>query len=75
MIWRKAKTYEKSAPHEYVLKADVPAFFERMEDLIKRHGVYEDFTLHGKTSRYKYYHRGNYKYWIIMNVLNRAKVK
>ncbi|MFP4022810.1 MAG: hypothetical protein ACLFTS_03110 [Candidatus Paceibacterota bacterium] len=75
MIWKKAGTYEKKAPHEYVMKADVPAFFERMQDLIKNRGVYEEFTIDGKTDRYKYYYRGKYKYWIIMNVLNRARVK
>ena len=75
MKWREAKTYAKIAPHEYILWKDAPAFFKHMERRIKKYGVYKDFTLDGKTNRYKYYYRGNYKYWIIMNVLNRAKVK
>jgi len=75
MKWREAKTYAQTAPHEYIIQKEEPEFFECMRQYIKKHGVYENFTLDGKTNRYKYYYRGNYKYWIIWNILNRVKVK
>ena len=72
MKWREAKTYAKSAPHQYITRWDDPVFFDRTRGFIEKYGVYEDFTLHGKTNRYKYYYRGNYRYWIIWPVLNRC---
>ena len=74
MHWNEAKTYAKTAPHEYIMRKDEPELFEYIGRMIKKHGIYENFTLHGKVNRYKYYYRGNYKYWIIWNVLNRVKI-
>lgn len=75
MKWTYAKSYAKIAPHEWVLREDAPAFFKRMKGHIKKGGVREPFTLHGKMNWYRYWYRGRYKYWIIMNILNRAKIK
>ena len=72
--WTYAKTYA-DAPHEYFIRQDFPEVFAKLVDLIKQHGVREQFTLRGKTRWYRYYYPGDgYKYWSIGNVLNRCKV-
>ena len=75
MPWIFAKTYAKIAPHEYVVKKNETLLFAEYEEKINKAGVVEPFTLHGKTNIYKYYYEGSYKYWIIENILNRAKIK
>ena len=75
MKWIFAKTYAKTAPHEYVLQEKEPELFERIKKMIKNHGVWEDFAMPGeKPYRYKYWYRGRYRYWIIENILNRTRV-
>jgi UDP-galactopyranose mutase len=71
--WKVAKTYS-DAPHEYTLRHQDPAVFEWYRDKIKSEGRAEKFTLRGRTAAYRYYYVDGYKYWIIRNVLNRAKV-
>lgn len=73
MKWTFAKTYAKTAPHEYILENDYPEFFAEMTDKIAREGIEELFTLLGHTNTYRYYYESNYKYWVIDNILNRAK--
>jgi hypothetical protein len=71
--WKFAKTYP-DAPHEYVTIWQYPEIFPIVRDLIKAQGVNEKFTLRGKTSTYRYYYEGEYKYWIIGQILKRAKM-
>jgi hypothetical protein len=73
-MWIEAKTYAKIAPHEYIVQEDEPAVYDKYEELIKKYGKDEEFTLHGKTNTYKYYYEGDYKYWVIENILNRVKI-
>jgi len=73
-MWIFAKTYAKIAPHEYIVQENEPELFAEYEDKIYKSGKEEPFTLHGKTNIYRYYHEGNYKYWIVGNILNRAKI-
>ena len=72
--WQNAKTYEKTAPHEYFIDKWNPALFAALRDAINTHGVKEKFQL-TKTSRvytYKYLYLGGYRYWNIGAVLNRT---
>ena len=72
--WKFAKTY-RDAPHEYILTHQNPELFKWFLQKIKTEARAEQFTLRGRTATYRYYHAGDgYKYWIIQNVLNRAKV-
>jgi hypothetical protein len=72
--WTNAKTYP-DAPHEYVLRDRYPEVFAAVQALLKGEGVKEKFTLRGRTSTYRYYYAGGYKYWIMGQVLNRAKIQ
>jgi O-acetyl-ADP-ribose deacetylase (regulator of RNase III) len=64
-------------PHDYVvrdyLSEDYKKVFDEFEVLIKKDGYVEEFF----SQKYTYYRIGNYKYWVVENVLNRvtAKVK
>jgi len=76
MKWTFAKTYAKTAPHEWILQEKELELFRYIKKMIHGHGVWEDFAMPGKKPyRVKYWYRGRYKYWIIMNILNRAKIK
>jgi len=76
MKWTFAKTYAKAAPHEWILREKESVLFQYIAKRIKENGVWEDFAMPGKKPyRVKYWYRGRYKYWVIMNVLNRAKIK
>lgn len=70
--WTNAKTYA-DAPHEYFIRQDNPEMFTKLAELIKKNGVKEKFTLRGKTRWYLYLYLGGYKYWTIMDVMNRCK--
>jgi hypothetical protein len=70
--WKLAKTYADAAPHEYLLRHEHPEVFEYYRAKLRTHGVREQFTLRGRTSWYRYYYEGPYKFWIIPPVLNRA---
>jgi hypothetical protein len=73
-IWKTAKTYA-DAPHEYVLRDQCPATFNRYKDWIREAGVSEKFALRGRTATYRYYYEAGYKYWIIGVVLNRCRTQ
>lgn len=73
-MWIEAKTYAKIAPHEYIVQEDHPEVYKKYTEKISKFGKDELFTLHEKTNSYRYYYEGNYKYWIIENILNRAKI-
>ena len=69
--WTYAKTYAKTAPHEYFLHHQNPELFKALAAKIERSGVDEAF--YSRTFRYLYL--GAYKYWRYDNVLNRTKIK
>jgi len=72
--WQNAKTYEKTAPHEYFIDKWNPKLFIALRDKISTDGIKEKFQL-TKTSRvytYKYLYLGGYRYWNIGAVLNRT---
>jgi hypothetical protein len=69
--WTSAKTYVKTAPHEYIVDKQNPELFKTICGMIDKEGYYAEFTLFGNTKTYKYLKIGNYKYWHIDNILNR----
>lgn len=70
--WKYATTYA-DAPHWYVLRKQYPEFFARFEQLIRKHGVREQYSLRGKTATYKYFYRGRFRYWTMWpGILNRC---
>lgn len=69
--WIFAKTYAKTAPHEYIVRKSNPKFFDKMKKLINKEGYgapWRDGTI------YKYLKIGKYKYWCIEDILNRDKI-
>lgn len=69
--WRFAKTYAKTAPHEYMLKEWNPELFKAICDLIDADGYEEKF--YGET--FRYYNIGEFKYWHYDTILNRCKIE
>jgi hypothetical protein len=75
MNWTFAKTYTKTAPHEWVVQEKAPAFFKRIAKRVKNNGIWEEFCMPGgKPYQVRYWYRGHYKYWIDQDVLNRTLV-
>jgi len=70
--WKTAKTYT-DAPHEYILRDWNPEVYAYFEEKLKTEAVKEPFTLRGRTSWYRYYYEGDYKYWAIPPILNRVR--
>lgn len=83
--WIRAKTYEKIAPHEYMVNPEYP---NRINDLFKKYfdenSIMEWFTIEGKKiKQYPYSYLDGYKYWnmeysvsgIVKGVVNRVKSK
>lgn len=77
--WQNAKSYEKTAPHEYTIRwwrKDLEQDFIDFVLFIRANGVKERF--YSKT--FIYYYLGDYKYWTMGDplettwVLNRAKI-
>lgn len=71
--WKYATTYDKSAPHEYILMEWNEKLFRDIGDYIAKYG--EDTFYYKASVRYGYI--GNYRYWHystyeIDSVLNRA---
>ena len=73
--WIFAKTYAKTAPHEYIIKDKNPWLFNAIANLIDTKGYLRDFTLFGHTETNKYFDIDGYKYWHYEVVLNRDKIK
>jgi hypothetical protein len=78
--WKKAKTYRKTAPHEYTIRdwrKDLDDEFVGFAKLIRRIGTEERF--YSKT--FLYFYHGDYKYWTMGDpleatvVLNRCLIK
>jgi hypothetical protein len=78
--WVFAKTYAKTAPHEYAVREKYPCLedeFVYFVKFIREHGYTEEFW----SKTYIYYDVGTYKYWTMGNpidettIINRAAVK
>ena len=70
--WIFAKTYAKTAPHEYIVEKSNPKLFDKICGLIDAEG-YSEIWKDGK--EYKYLKIGGYKYWHFDNILNREKLE
>jgi hypothetical protein len=70
--WIFAKTYAKTAPHEYITRKSNPKFFDNVCGLIDKEG-YNKKWRDGK--EYTYLKILDYKYWHFDIILNREKVK
>ena len=56
--------------YEWILQKKEPGLFQYIKKMIQKYGVWEDFAMPGKKPyRVKYWYRGRYRYWIIMNIL------
>ena len=78
--WVFAKTYAKTAPHEYAVRGKNPFLEEEFVYFVKfirEHGYKERFW----SQKYTYYDVGEYKYWTMGNpidettIINRAVIK
>lgn len=67
--WIFAKTYAKTAPHEYFLKIQNEELFLELKRRIEKLGIDEKFY---KTT-FRYYYHGEYKYWCYDDLVNRDK--
>ncbi len=72
--WKFAKTMAE-IPHYYIvrdyLSENDKKLFDKFEIFVKKNGSAEKFF----SKEYTYYRIGNYKYWFVENILNRAEVK
>jgi len=71
--WTFAKTMP-DIPHEYIVINHYPektAEISRFIEQIDKNGYTK--TFHGK--EYRYLEIDSYKYWVIENIINRAKIK
>ncbi len=73
--WQNAKTYEKTAPHEYTVRKwrpDLDEEFKWFASFIQEAGVVREFW----NCKYKYLHLDGYRYWTMGDYLliNRCPV-
>lgn len=70
--WIFAKTYAKTAPHEYIVKEHLKdqEGFEEVAKFINKNGEKEKFW----NRDYTYLKVGEYKYWNIENIINRVEL-
>jgi len=71
--WRFAKTMPE-IPHEYIVTNDYPEKRAEIAEFtaeIEQNGYSKTFF----TKTYKYLNIGGYKYWVIENIINRAKIE
>ena len=72
--WIFAKTMSE-IPHYYIVRDDLSEndkkMFDEFEWFIKKNG----YTAKFYSKEYTYFNIGNYKYWVIGNILNRAIVE
>ena len=66
--WTFAKTYAKTAPHEYFLRTANPDLFWELKRRIAELGVEQLFY----TTKVQYYFWKEYKYWGYDLVMNRT---
>lgn len=72
--WKYASTYDKTAPHEYILMEWNEELFRFIGEYIEKYGVDTFFY----KSPVRYGHIGNYRYWhyntyVHDSVMNRAR--
>jgi hypothetical protein len=62
-------------PHYYIVKDDLSnkgkKLFDKFDEYIKINGYSKKFY----SKKYTYLDIGDYKYWVIDNILNRAKIE
>lgn len=72
--WIFAKTMAE-IPHYYIVRDKLSdndkKAFDEFDKYIKKNGYSKKFY----SKQYLYFNIGNYKYWIIDNILNRAKLE
>tara|TARA_R100001460_G_scaffold8441_4_gene20876 strand:- start:3484 stop:3753 length:270 start_codon:yes stop_codon:yes gene_type:complete len=74
--WIWAKSYADTAPHWYIRDSEHPLLYGMLLHQIKEHGVDENYTNDkGNTYICRYLYYGNYKYWWMRPVINRAIIK
>ena len=74
LSWRFAKTYARSAPHEYIVrgKSCTPDVFDELAALIDRNAVPEKY--YGHTVHYWYPKNSGDKYWHMDIIINRDHI-
>jgi len=70
-IWKFAKTYAQTAPHEYIVDEWNIKLFREICHLIDTQGYEEKFY----DKPFRYYNIGEYKYWYCENILNRCPIE
>ncbi len=80
--WTFAKSYAKTAPHEWVAigRTISEQFARRAAQAIVDHGVDEEFRIFRTVKTYRYLYLGGFKYWIMsepheIQIINRVAVK
>lgn len=72
--WVFAKTMPE-IPHYYIvrdnLSEDNKKLFDEFSEFIKKNGYIKKFF----SKEYSYFNIGNYKYWVIGNILNRDNLE
>jgi hypothetical protein len=78
--WKNSKSYEATAPHEYLVRKNIPAedqdIFNSFIKYIRDHGIPERFW----RQRYVYLYMYGWKYWTMgapvteTTIINRARV-
>lgn len=71
--WQFAKTMP-DIPHEYIVIENYPKKKDEIRQFVKEiesNGYTQNFF----TKEYKYLEIGDYKYWVIENIINRAKIE
>lgn len=73
--WHWAKTYAETAPHWYIRHREEPKLYQVLREKIKAEGKVEKYTNYdGISYLVTYFYYGNYKYWEMFPVINRAEV-
>lgn len=71
--WTFAKTMPE-IPHYYIVRDNLSdsdkKLFDEFDEFINNNGYSEEFY----SKQYTYYNIGDYKYWVIENILNRAEI-
>ncbi len=73
--WIFAKTYAKTAPHEYIVRDNLSdndkIFFDKFAKIIERQGYVKKFY----NTEFKYLNIGEKRYWHMGEVINRDDIK
>lgn len=73
MTWTFAKTMPE-IPHEYIVRDSLPADDKETFDAFRRYIHEKGYSDSFGIRTYTYLNLGEYKYWVIENVLNREKI-